>query len=246
MTAPTEATSKSFTSWKLDVWNAISMDAELNPTERIVAWRLLRRASAGGEIYPAQETIAIETALSRQTVKLSVAVLVRRGWVTTRRENRRKSNRYFFADNLVEVIEKEVHECVTEKLTRVRKRTFKKALDGTKADHLEGTNSDQMTVQKRTPNTYELSPEVEHLKDGYDEEGDTQGDQATDHQPPGAVAPHNASRDGGRVTTPTPSAAIINSTAYKRELASRTKVDPFTSLDRLEAEQIKRRAGGAR
>jgi len=43
----------------------------------------------------------------------------------------------------------------------------------------------------------------------------------TDDKRPGAVAPHNASRDGGRVTTPTPSPELINSLIVRRAAQAR-------------------------
>lgn len=167
----TDAEAKSFTSRKLDLWNAISMDAELNPTERIVAWRLLTRASPTGEIFPSQETIGIEAALSQQTVKLSIGVLIKRGWIVRERKNRRRSNFYRFADGLVVTVRSEVDDCLVARTMRVRKRTFKKLLEGTKPTPVDGKFSDPVTVRKLPPNTYEGTPEVEHLQTLSMEEG---------------------------------------------------------------------------
>lgn len=234
----TEAPAKSFTSWKLDVWNAISMDAELNPTERIIAWRLLNRASGSGEIYPSQETLAIETAVSEQTVKLSIAVLVKRGWIARERQNRRDSNRYSFNEHLVEMIRAEVQDCLEERIPRVRKRTFKKQLEGQNSTPLEGTISDQLRVQQLTPNTYKEHPVAEHpLTAGVEEEVLSPGASVgTECEPAGAVAPHNASKPAGGSHPPAPSSSLLNSKALREARNGHVTVDPFTSLDRLEAD----------
>lgn len=238
----TDSQPKSFTSWKLDVWNAISMDAELNPTERIIAWRLLNRASAGGEIYPSQETLAIEAAVSEQTVKLAVAVLVRRGWITRERRNRRDSNHYRFVDQLVEMIRSEVQDCLEERAPRVRKRTFKKQLEGTKPNPLEGTFSDRMTVQQRTPNTYEGTPCSEHpVTTGSEGEAVSLGSVGTDDEPLGAAAPTTLSKPSGGSKPQT----VEISDSLRRSPLMQAIPDPTSIFDRIEAEQ-RRKAGGGR
>lgn len=187
--ADPENEQRPFTSWKLALWDAISMDAELNPTERLIAWRLLQHINRDTRaIFPTQRRLAIQMAVSEQTVKQSIAVLIERGWLTKKRRNRRQSNRYEFVETLIEPVKSEVDDCVNSDTLRVRKRTVKKSLRVRKLPLVTGKKLPLVRVRKLPPNTERELPEEEHLNECRNEEKNTP--ELVDGQ--GAVSPSKA------------------------------------------------------
>lgn len=86
-----------FTSQKLDLLDAISMDPRVTAGEFRVAFRLLQHAnSETGAIFPSQDRLASQIGMKERTVRACIDGLVRKGWLHKERPNRRVPNFYRF------------------------------------------------------------------------------------------------------------------------------------------------------
>lgn len=96
---------QSFTKWKLDLLDAMSMDPRLTSTEFRVAYRLLQHANAETRaIFPSQDRIASQIGSKERAVRAAIAGLVAKGWLTVSRRNRRLPNMYRFETGHVNAI----------------------------------------------------------------------------------------------------------------------------------------------
>ena len=96
---------QSFTSWKLHLLDAISMDPRVTATEFRVAYRLLQHANAETRaIFPSQERIASQIGAKERAVRAAIAGLVEKRWLTISRPNRRLPNLYRFETRNVNAI----------------------------------------------------------------------------------------------------------------------------------------------
>lgn len=96
---------QSFTSWKFDLLDAISMDPRVTSTEFRVAFRLAQHANvATRSIFPSQERIASQIGMKERAVRAAIGGLVAKGWLTKARHNRRLPNTYRFDTRNVNAI----------------------------------------------------------------------------------------------------------------------------------------------
>lgn len=250
-----------FATWKLDWINALMIGAEAR--EFRVAVCLLQFANSKTRlIFPSQARIAALLGCSERAVRRGIAQLVTDGWLEALRPNRHFANSYRFVEAKRDAM-RDVRTLREDAFRTDRwgapdpsdvmaqddpDRTEVSSPDEVREDRSVLSGEDRSVRSDRTEVSskhYEVTLGEEHYESaGADEEGDTLGDQATADQPLGAAAPTTLSKPSGGSQPPRPGSAIINSPAYQRELAARVKVDPFASLDRLEAQQRRRRAGG--
>ena len=88
---------RGFTSHKLDLLDAISMDRRVTASEFRVAYRLMQHANAEtGAIFPSQDRLASQIGMRERSVRACIAGLVAKGWLLRWRPNRRTSNMYKF------------------------------------------------------------------------------------------------------------------------------------------------------
>lgn len=82
---------------KFELLDAISMDPRVTAGEFRVAFRLMQHANAEtGAIFPSQDRLASQIGMKERAVRACIAGLVSKGWLRTRRPNRRTSNLYSF------------------------------------------------------------------------------------------------------------------------------------------------------
>jgi len=97
MTPKVRTPTKTFTSAKLDILDAISMDPRVTNGEFRIAYRLAQHAnSKTGAIFPSQDRLASQTGMTIRGVRNCIAGLIKKGWLRARRPNRRLSNFYEF------------------------------------------------------------------------------------------------------------------------------------------------------
>ena len=88
---------KSATSEKLDWLDALCLDPRLRTSDFKVAFKLMQfRNAQTGLCNPSYETIADETGLKPETVRVCVKKLSKSGWIAVRRPNYSKPNVYGF------------------------------------------------------------------------------------------------------------------------------------------------------
>jgi hypothetical protein len=88
---------RSFTSWKLNLLDAMSIDPRLKPFDFRLAFLMLQYMNGKtGKIFPSQETLAGLLNVSLDSVLRSIKHLKDTGWLTATRPNRQKSNHYAF------------------------------------------------------------------------------------------------------------------------------------------------------
>ena len=103
--ADRDGENRTFTSWKLDLLDAMSMDPRVTGSEFRVAFRLLQHANSETlAIFPSQDRIASQTGMKERTVRACVAGIVKKGWLHKSRSNRRVSNSYRFDTKHVNAI----------------------------------------------------------------------------------------------------------------------------------------------
>jgi hypothetical protein len=94
---------RSFTSWKLDLINCMSIDPRLKPSDVRLAIILLRHLnSLNGQCNPSEATLAQQMKASLRTVENCKSSLESAGWLSWRRTQ--KSNWYEFHDTHVSVM----------------------------------------------------------------------------------------------------------------------------------------------
>jgi Helix-turn-helix domain len=95
----------SFTSWKLDIMDAMKLDRRMNGTEFRIAFCLIQHVnSVTKACFPSQELLADETGVKLRTVRASIAKLVRLRWARLTRPNRSKTNQYEFLTENVDAM----------------------------------------------------------------------------------------------------------------------------------------------
>ena len=161
------SSAKSFTSSKLDILDAISMDPRITPGEFRVAYRLAQHAnSKTGAIFPSQDRLASQTGMKERSVRACIAGLVHKGWLKKSRPNRRGTNFYRFdAQHINAILDRQImlddarrEERATKALPHDRHPN-----DGQK--RLTGTTMPVVTGIQMPPNTSR-----EHLEDkGYEQ-----------------------------------------------------------------------------
>lgn len=230
---------KTFTSQKLDLMNALVADIELTMSDRVVALRLLAHAdSSTWEIFPSQVRIALEIGLKQRAVKYCIKRLAETGWLVAERTNRRLSNRYRFSFDRVGQITDRLN-LIRDELAALRGTALpiKKTVEGQNGAPERGSKMPLVRGTALPPNTLRLSPEVTPTSAGAEDEVPSLGAEVSfDGEPAGAVAPHNASKPAGGSQAPAPSSSLLNSKAFREARNGHVTVDPFTSLDRLEAD----------
>jgi hypothetical protein len=96
---------RSFTSRKLDILDAISMDPRVTAAEFRVAFRLMQHQNAEtGAIFPSQDRLASQIGVKERTIRSNVAGLIKKGWLHVHRPNMRTANLYAFEDKHVNQI----------------------------------------------------------------------------------------------------------------------------------------------
>jgi DNA-binding transcriptional MocR family regulator len=112
---------RSFTSRKLEILDAISMDPRVTAAEFRVAYRLIQHQNAEtGAIFPSQDRLASQIGVKERTVRANIAGLVKKGWLDVNRRNMRTANLYAFKDKHVnEILDRQITLNETRKAERV-------------------------------------------------------------------------------------------------------------------------------
>lgn len=91
---------RSFTSWKLDLLDAMSVDPRLTASDFRVAFRLMQHVNAEtGACFPSQEVLSDEAVMKERGARQCIANLKRHGWIAIKARSsggRGKSNFYQF------------------------------------------------------------------------------------------------------------------------------------------------------
>lgn len=161
---------KTFTSAKLDLLDAMSMDPRVTDGEFRTAYRLAQHAnSETGAMFPSQERLADQMGTKARAVRQRIAGLVEKGWLLIWRPNKRAPNSYRFDGRHVNaILDRQAM------LNEARREDKAKAIPGSFDRHektsqnlLTGTKRPLVTGTKRPPNTLR-----EHLKDIHLKEGE--------------------------------------------------------------------------
>jgi hypothetical protein len=133
---------ESFTSNKLDVMDAISMDPRVSHGEFRVAFRLLQHANAKtGRIFPSQERIANQIGVKVRQVREYIAGLVEKGWLRATRPNRQLPNQYAFdLKHVNAILDRQIslQDALSEERAERRNATSQKSLRGEKSPLARG------------------------------------------------------------------------------------------------------------
>ncbi|WP_286079860.1 hypothetical protein [Agrobacterium sp. MS2] len=105
----TEHEVKSFTSWKLDIIEAISCDLALEPIDKIVAFRVMQHINMRSrDANPSLNRIAAQLGVHRDTVKRSLKRLCDptggKLWMTRSRSSRTESYSYQFVTDRFNIV----------------------------------------------------------------------------------------------------------------------------------------------
>lgn len=167
---PEDRKNFNFTTWKLDLMNAINADTRLTMTQRVVAHELLFYANEKtGEIYPSQELLGNTLGIKPRAMRTCISQLVAHGWLTVFRFNRTTSNRYVFDDSSVEFFNRR-RQRIRDELNAARgtKMPVNKPEDRHQTAPHERHDTASRTGTKLPPNTSSEHVEGEHLKMGRD------------------------------------------------------------------------------
>lgn len=123
-----------FSSWKLDVVDALLSSPELAPSDIQVAILLLQHLNGKTwKIYPSQELVAEITHMSARNVRKRLDQLKNTGWLRWERGHLKKANEYEFSEHKVS---EEVARMKAEKAARQRRK--KKGVPGAERNHSSG------------------------------------------------------------------------------------------------------------
>lgn len=169
-----EADNRTFTSWKLDILNAMSIDPRITASDFRVAFRLMQHVNAKtGACFPSQDSLSEEAVMKERSVRQCIANLRRHGWidVTARSSGGRgKSNLYRFLQKHVNAMLDRM--CELQEARRERRTAGALTIDYRHVDAGEkvttGISTTVPTGMEMPPNTY-----IEHPQESQAKRGDT-------------------------------------------------------------------------
>lgn len=95
----------SFTSWKLDILDAVSTDASVSDAEFRVMFRIMQHLNSTSRLaYPAVDRIACQISKSDDRVSVATGNLVKKGWLTKSREHMRAVTEYTVSDTRMNAV----------------------------------------------------------------------------------------------------------------------------------------------
>ena len=98
---------KVFTSWKLDVMDALSVDVEVTDLDFRVGFRIMQHVNSSSRIaWPSVARLAAQLGKSEDRVRASTKRLAAAGWLVKERRSQKKPNEYsFLTDRMNAVID---------------------------------------------------------------------------------------------------------------------------------------------
>lgn len=229
---------KTFTSRKLDLLDALSMDPEVKPNEFRVAFRLVQHANSESfAIFPSQDRIALQLGIDTRSVRRCLDGLVLKGWLRRERPNRQMSNNYTFCEEKVDAMGDRLRWLAEEARLRSERanRSSQKSSDRAQMSTPDRAVLSSLDRTVLPPKHLKGTPKGNTFTRGHDRQGQS-------------VKQHWSAGGDGDQTVPRSSQAessqLVPMPGNQSEgavKALRGYVDPKPNLDRIEAEMNRRR-----
>ena len=99
------STSRAFTSWKLDILNALSVDTEVTDLDFRVAYRIMSHINSVSRLaWPSVARLAAQMGKSEDRIRASTRRLQAAGWLLKQRRSQKAPNEYTFLCDRVNAV----------------------------------------------------------------------------------------------------------------------------------------------